>query len=255
MATKIRLPLFEMEERETLEAELIRKLMDYLTAERVQPGQRLPAERQLAERLGVGRAALRHVLKSLSLLGVLEMRPSAGTFVRNGTTDLLPRVLEWGVFLSPSRGEEVVEARSTLEVALAGLAAERRTQFDIGRLQELIDQMGRVGDTASEYVSWDVKFHLAIADSARNEVLAGVLRSLQSLLHVWATNVIESAGETETSLAMHTPILQAIIDRDPDAARAAMQAHMDRAAKRLYAAIAPECLDKPETAATPDRQA
>ncbi|MCA4132532.1 FadR/GntR family transcriptional regulator [Arthrobacter sp. M4] len=242
MAMDAPLPV-ETEDHEPPEAELIRKLMDYLTAEKMRPGMRLPAERQLAEKLGVGRAALRHVLKSLSLLGVLEMKPSAGTFVRNGTTDLLPRVLEWGVFLSPSRAEAVVEARRTLEVELAGLAAERRTGLDIGRLQHLIDQMSRKDNTASEYVDWDVQFHLAIADAARNEVLAGVLRSLQSMLSVWATRVIVSAGETETSLAMHTPILHAIIDGDAESARVAMRAHMDRATRRLYATIAADSIE------------
>jgi GntR family transcriptional repressor for pyruvate dehydrogenase complex len=212
--------------------------MEYLISLQLRPNDRLPSERQMVETLGVGRAALRTALKSLSLLGVVEQRPGAGTFLRNTGSDLLPRVIEWGLLLGQNRIEDVLEAREDLEVILAGYAASRRTEDDLIRLRQLIDAMHDAGDDADLYVEIDIQFHLAVAETAKNEVLAGILRNLQSLLHAWATRVIHAAGETSSSLAVHVPILDAIEAGNPDQARAAMVAHMERASRRLRQAIA-----------------
>ena len=231
------LPAFQLESRESVESELTRKLMDYLIAARLRPNDRLPSERQMVEALGVGRAALRTALKSLSLLGVVEQRPGAGTFLGNSTSDLLPRVIEWGLLLGENRIRDIMEARENLEVILAGYAAERRTEDDLGRLRELIDAMRQAGNDTDRYVECDIRFHLAIAEMAQNEVLAGILRNLQSLLQAWARRVLNAAGETASSLAMHVPILEAVEAGDSERARDAMTAHMDRASRRLRAAI------------------
>lgn len=231
------MPAFQLENRESVESELTRKLMDYLIAARLRPNDRLPSERQMVEALGVGRAALRTALKSLSLLGVVEQRPGAGTFLRNSSSDLLPRVIEWGLMLGENRIHDVVEARENLEIILAGYAAERRTEEDLVRLRGLIDSMRRAGIDMERYVDYDIQFHLAIAETARNEVLAGILRNLQSLLRAWASRVLHAAGETKSSLAMHVPILEAIEAGDAQEARAAMGAHMERASRRLRQAI------------------
>jgi GntR family transcriptional repressor for pyruvate dehydrogenase complex len=232
------MPTFQLDTRETVESELTRKLMEYLISSELRPNDRLPSERQMVEALGVGRAALRTALKSLSLLGVVEQRPGAGTFLRNTSSDLLPRVIEWGLLLGQNRIEDILEARENLEVILAGYAAQRRTEQDLERLRQLISAMHDAGDDADLYVEFDIQFHLAIGETAKNEVLAGILRNLQSLLHAWASRVIHAAGETTSSLAMHVPILEAIEAGDVERARAAMVAHMERASRRLRETIA-----------------
>lgn len=240
MVSAAPLPTFALDDRETVESEFTRKLMDYLISAQIRPNDKLPSERQLSEALGIGRSSLRNALKSLSLLGVIDQRPGSGTYLRDTKSDLLPRVIEWGLLLGENNLEEVVEAREQLEVMLAGLAAQRRTDEDVRRLQHLIDGM-RTSDVTQDrahYVELDIQFHLAIAETSKNQVLAGVLRNLQSLLHAWASRVIEVAGETSSSLAMHVPILEAISRGDADAARSAMDAHMQRASLRLRDAIA-----------------
>ena len=244
MVTAAPLPTFALDNRETVESELTRKLMDYLISAQISPNDKLPSERQLSEALGVGRSSLRNALKSLSLLGVIDQRPGSGTYLRDTTSDLLPRVIEWGLLLGENNLEEVVEAREQLEVMLAGLAAQRRTDDDVLRLQHLIDGMTASDAThdRAHYVELDIQFHLTLAEASKNQVLAGVLRNLQSLLHAWASRVIEAAGETSSSLAMHVPILEAISRGDADAARSAMDAHMRRASLRLRGAIASNVL-------------
>ncbi len=166
---------------------------------------------------------------------MLEVRPSSGTYLRNGGSDLLPQVIEWGPLLGEQRTEDVIEARGAVEVTLAQLAAVRRIDEDLRELEGLLSQMANADNDVALYTALDVKFHLAIAAAARNEILAGVLRSLQSLLEVWTRQVITAAGETYSSLERHVPILEAIRAGDSDAAGGA---HMERAGRRLRAAVA-----------------
>ncbi|WP_033289870.1 FadR/GntR family transcriptional regulator [Amycolatopsis jejuensis] len=214
-----------------------RSLIDYLLSGEVEPGQKIPSERQLAEALGVGRSTIREAIKSLELLGLVEQRVGDGTYLSGSSSELLPQVIQWGLLLTVHQREDMLEARRHLEVLLAGLAAENRTEEQLTRLRELIEQMRSADGDFNRYVEADIAFHLEIARSSGNSVLVGVLTNIQSLLHVWASRVINTAGETETSLAMHEPILKAIDARDPDAAREAMRAHMERAIRRLRAGL------------------
>jgi GntR family transcriptional repressor for pyruvate dehydrogenase complex len=232
------LPRFAMSPREPANVELTRKMLDYLLSGEFKAGQRIPSERQLAEALGVGRSAVRETVKSLSLLGLIEQRPGDGTYLTKSNSDLLPRVIEWGLLLGERRVHELIEIRHHLEIILAGLAAERRTQDQLQRMQTLIAEMTDAGDDYPRYVEADIAFHLEIAAASGNAGLAGILESVQSLLRVWATRVISAAKETKTSLAMHIAILEAIEKQDADGTRAAMTAHMDRAGRRLRATIA-----------------
>lgn len=231
-----RLPQFELDRRESANTELTRKLLDYLLSGELTPGQKIPPERALAEALGVGRAAVRHAIKSLSLLGLLEQRQGDGTYLSRTESDLLPRVIEWGLLLGERHLDDLVEARHHLEIVLAGLAAERRSAEELEALRAAFAAMAAATD-AESYVEADIAFHLQIAAASHNSALAGILENVQSLLRVWARRVIEAAGETSTSLTMHRRVLRAIEQRDAEAARQTMEAHMARAGRRLRATL------------------
>jgi len=224
--------------REGPSVEITRRLLDYLLSGQLKPGQKIPSERQLAEALAVGRGALREAIKSLSLLGLLEQRVGDGTYLSRSSSDLLPQVIEWGLLLGEKRLDDLLEARYQLEVMLSGWAAQRRTDDQLARLRELVEQMRAAGDDDPDaYVRADIAFHLQLAACSGNTVLADVLTNIQSLLQAWASRVIHTAGETRTSLAMHEPILAAVEKGDPEAAREAMTLHMDRATRRLRASM------------------
>nr|WP_313900054.1 FadR/GntR family transcriptional regulator [Dactylosporangium roseum] len=217
--------------------ELTRALLEYVLSGDVRPGQRLPGERALSEALGVGRAALREATKSLILLGVLEQRQGDGTFLSRSQANLLPQVIEWGLLLNRHDLDGLIEARFYLEVTLAGLAAERRDADQLARMARHIERMRNAANDHDDYVAADIDFHLEVADASGSPVLAGVLSNVRSLLQAWARRVISAAGETESSLAVHTPIFEAIEARDVVGAEAAMRAHMERATRRLRATI------------------
>src|SRR5262249_32776093 len=149
----------------------------------------LPSERSLAEQLGVGRSVVREALKSLGLLGLIEVRQGDGTYVRQLESELLPKAIEWGLLLSESLTLDLVEARQHLEVITAQLAAARRDESDLAALKAALDGM-RGEENIEAFVGYDIAFHLGVAEAARNSVLLGMLRNVQSLLRVWITRVI-----------------------------------------------------------------
>jgi GntR family transcriptional repressor for pyruvate dehydrogenase complex len=217
--------------------EITRHLLDYLLSGSVAAGQKIPSERELAQVLRVGRSALREAIKSLSLLGLLDVRQGDGTYLSGSPSELLPRVIEWGLLLGERRVSDLMEVRTHLEITVAGLAAERRDEEDIRRLRRIITRMDQADGDLPSYIEADISFHLTIAEASRNQVLSSLLGSIRSLLHVWAARVLESAGETETSLAVHIPIVDAIERGDVEAARSTMAAHMSRASTRLLATL------------------
>lgn len=218
--------------RESLSAQIIKSLTEYFFSGAMLAGSKLPSERQLAETLGVSRSAVRDAIQSLGLLGIVEIRQGDGTYLRSSGSELLPRVIEWGLFLGERRVMEMVEARRVMEISLAGLAARRRTDTDIGLLTDLIDRMDAAADRA-QFIELDVEFHAAIGAAARNAVLSDVLSNIRSLIRVWMARSLEAAGETRTSNDEHRAVLTAIITGDHRKAQTAMRTHMRRAEQRL----------------------
>jgi len=213
-------------------------ILDYLLAGNVQPGAKLPSERKLAVVLGVGRSVIREALKSLTLLGLVDVRQGDGTYLKSMTSDLLPQIIEWGLWLGAKRTRDLVEARRYLEVVVAGLAAERRDESALHDLRDLIAEMEQAGGDADRFVAADVAFHLRVAEAAGNETLHQIMSSIRSLLQVWISRVMHAATDFEPSRSEHVAILRAIESRDPHVARAAMEDHMTSATERLEATLA-----------------
>lgn len=229
------LPKVEPIRREPLAAEVARRLVDYLLSGGVAPGARIPSERQLAEAFGVGRSAVREAIAALTLIGLIEVRHGDGTYLKRPESPLLPRVVEWGLLLGEQRTVDLVEARQKIEVDIAGLAAQRRTEEDLAELTRHLRRMeweAREGGDPTAFVEADVAFHLRLAEAARNSALRDVLSSIQALLRAWIGRVI-AEGNRELSYTDHVPILDAVCARDAPVAEAAMDAHMQSAARRL----------------------
>jgi GntR family transcriptional repressor for pyruvate dehydrogenase complex len=225
--------LLEIQRRETVTTEIARKLLDYLLAGHLAPGHRLPSERQLAQDLGVGRSIVREALKSLTLLGIVEVRQGDGTFLRSTESELLPHAIEWGLLLGTRRTKDVIEARRYIEPIVAGLAAERRDEDAIPDLERHLKAMYAADGDPDAFVAADIAFHLRLAEAARNEAFLQILTSIRTLLQAWINRNVSEAERVAILADEHTPIYEAIVAGDPVAARDAMEDHMTRALERL----------------------
>jgi GntR family transcriptional regulator, transcriptional repressor for pyruvate dehydrogenase complex len=224
-------------DRPTVSNLVAKRLLEHLLSGEVAVGDRLPPERELAAALGVGRSAVREATQALGLLGVLEVRQGAGTFVRGTTSDLLPRVLEWGLLLGDRGVRDLVETRTAIEVAIAGLAATRAEPQDLADLDALVRRMRSEVDRGPEaMVELGLAFHLRLAEAARNDVLAGLLRSLGELLRVWARQLRASGSGQEgmqLRIDQHEAIVGACRAADAQAAEDAMRRHLSSSLARL----------------------
>jgi GntR family transcriptional regulator, transcriptional repressor for pyruvate dehydrogenase complex len=219
------------------------RLLDVLLSGEFAVGDRLPPERELAASLEVGRSAVREATQALAMLGLVEVRQGAGTYVRGTTSDLLPKTLEWGLLLGDKGTRDLVETRICIEVEVARLAAERCSADELADLESLVAQMRTAVAAGPEtLVELGLAFHLALAQAAHNEVLAGLLESLSELLRAW-TRRLRIAGtdpaEVSVRIEQHEAVLEACRRRDPDAAGAAMRAHLRSSLERLKETLQP----------------
>jgi GntR family transcriptional repressor for pyruvate dehydrogenase complex len=214
-------------------SEVARQLVSLLTAGDLAPGSRLPSERVLAERLGVGRSAVREALAALEILGIVQIRPGSGTYLRGGMSDLLPTTLSWGLMLASNRTRELLEIRSSLERTAAILAAQRATDDELDALRDHLDRQEATLDDPSAFIEADVRFHVQLARAADNDVLADLLQSLRSMLSVWVGRRVSTREATEAAYNEHRAIYDAMRTRDVAATLRAMDEHMATASARI----------------------
>ncbi|HEY9294510.1 MAG TPA: FadR/GntR family transcriptional regulator [Microlunatus sp.] len=214
-------------------AVVARQLLGLLTSGDLAPGSRLPPERALAERLGVGRSAVREALASLEILGVVQVRPGSGTYLQGGASELLPKTLSWGLMLAASRTDDLLELRSSLEATAAEAAATRASEQDLEDQARYLARMESNLDSPADFIEADIRFHASIAHAAGNEVLADLLQTIRSLLQLWTERGLSTREQAEDAYREHLLIHQAIEERSGRKAGAAMRRHMKTASRRV----------------------
>lgn len=219
-------------------SEVARRLLDLFTGGGLAAGTRLPPERQLALTLGVGRSAVREALAALEILGIVDVRPGSGTYLRGSASELLPQTLRWGLLIGPRKTAELLELRSGLEIFAARLAATREDEAARAALSESLDDMRASTDRLDAFVQADLRFHRALAEAAGNDTLVDVLHVVQSLLQVYADRAVHDEADVRRAVDEHAAVWQALVAGDADAAASAMAAHMVTASRRLSDAVA-----------------
>ncbi|MBT53780.1 MAG: GntR family transcriptional regulator [Mameliella sp.] len=234
MAGKIK-PI-EQQRQPSVAVEVTKNLLGFLLSGDIKPGDRLPPERKLAEALGVGRTVLREGLKSLTVLGLVEGRQGDGNYLKATESEFLPRAIEWGMLLGAKVTNDLIESRQVLELSIVRLAAERITDKEIRKLDELMDKM-RDADDAAKFARADVAFHLVIVKAARNETLLQIMNNMLSLLKVWTRRVLAEEVDFDELIDQHSGIVEALRAHDQDRAVSAMQAHLESVLSKLQQTV------------------
>lgn len=213
------------------------RLLNLFTSGSIPAGTRLPPERQLAASLEVGRSAIREALAALEVLGVVDVRPGSGTYLRGSTSELLPQTLRWGMLIGEKTTEELIDVRGALEIYAARLAVGRMSAESLQRLGLHLQRMRSSLDDLTDFVDADLQFHRELAASTGNTVLLDLLQIIRSLLRVWVDRAVADPSEATTAIKEHAAVHAAIVARDADAAASAMAGHMSTAGLRLSALI------------------
>lgn len=208
------------------------RIRELALAEGLDAGDRLPAERDLARRLGVSRTSLREALTALRIEGLIDVQHGNGIYLLRSPLETIPPItaeLALGNPELPALGQ----VRNTLEALAAELAAVNRDDDDLARMVEAVRTMESAIYTGGAGTDGDRQFHAAILAAARNPVLGELLESLSEGSAQIAAASLGRDGQPPRSLAAHRLILDAIILRDADLARRLMREHLDVTGRML----------------------
>ncbi|WP_398493112.1 FadR/GntR family transcriptional regulator [Variovorax sp.] len=208
-------------------------ILAYLRDRRLQPGDRLPSERDLAERLGVGRNAVREALATLVTLRIVESRPNSGIYLRHvereGSFEALVMLTDMGAVPTPVEVAETMEVRGHLEVLAAGLACQRRTEADLARMEAVLQRTEQVLAEGGNIAAADTEFHVALVDATHNSVLVRVLHAFYRFTGRRREAMFADTVQGRASLLDHRRLLGHIRARDAAKAQLLILRHMDRA--------------------------
>jgi GntR family transcriptional regulator, transcriptional repressor for pyruvate dehydrogenase complex len=214
------------------------RLVAEIGERRLRPGDALPTERQLTERYGVGRSSVREALRILESQGLIESQGS-GMFAVAAFRNPLNQSFSLLLSLDVSNMRELYEIRMLLEGELAALAAERRSDEDLGRMLTALQEMRDGLESESRYIDADLRFHLAIADATQNRFALHMMQALRELFHRALSSVYHIPGSPATSLEQHQLILDAIAGGRPQEARQRMQEHLLRVERDIERTLTP----------------
>lgn len=214
--------------RAKLYEQVVERIKAHAEESGLRTGDKLPSERDLAERLGVSRASVKQAIVVLEVQGLLESRHGGGTYLR---ADHLEVETVAELVARRSRLPEVLEAREALETKLAELAALRRSEADLAAIDAAIARMSSEIEQGGYGVEGDRRFHEAITAAADNGLLAEFMRSIDAQIAESRTESLRQPGRPARSLTQHRKIAEAIRAGDPKGAANAMRRHVQTVSK------------------------
>jgi len=213
--------------------EIVEQIKQLITDGSLKPGDKLLSERELAEQFQVSRASVREAIRTLEMLGVIDIRPGEGTFIRG--MDAVDIIRPLAMFLAVERSSllDMFEMRRIFEAGTVSLAAERATQEELDQIEAMLDMMReRLNvldpEKGEEY---DTAFHYAVAEATHNSLLTKLFKTVSEEF-AKANSVArrqlyrDNIQNAQKLIDQHSEILEAIRSRSPKRASDAMLAHL-----------------------------
>jgi GntR family transcriptional repressor for pyruvate dehydrogenase complex len=235
-------PFEPIQTRRTFE-EICDRIRARLTSGELKPGDKLPAERELAQQLGVGRNALREALRSLEIAGILELRKGVkgGAFIRSGDTARMDAVVQDMFSLGSISMAELAEARMHVQELVVRMACERAKEADLQALEANIDRTEEMTESGRflERVECSREFYRLLGAATGNAVMAMMVQSITELLMQFVYARVASGGKPQPRLvAKRREFLAALRARDAERATRLMRSHLETTHRMLQAPVA-----------------
>ena len=209
--------------------QIVQQIEESVLKGTLKPGDQLPAERELAQQLGVSRTAVREAVKTLREKGLVEAYSGRGTFITDGTSQAARQSFDLMVKLGQAEGSpHLAELRLILEPGIAALAAARVQEPEIVALREAVAVMDGAQRDPEAYIEADLDFHLALAEAAANPLILSLIDSIVGLLREQRMRIFNVEGGPQRGQIHHKRILEAIERHDPEMARSAMRSHLEQ---------------------------
>ncbi len=226
-------PSFHTVSRSAVAEDIVAQLLSMIREKKLRSGDKLPPERDLAVMMDVSRPSLREALRTLSVMGVINLRHGSGIYVTALEPAKLVEHLDFVFSLDDSTYVQLFETRKALEPPICALAAQRITEEEIAQLEECLarSRMGLLDYEA--YLQADLDLHEIIVLAARNPLLQRFMSSLHSLGKASRKRTATLPGVVEQTIQDHQNIIQALREHQPEAAHRAMLIHLEHVEQHL----------------------
>ena len=191
-------------------------------------GQKLPNETELSQQFGVSRASVREALSMLESRGVVERHKSGGTFLCGCCLEKILAMIDIPRERNNELAGDLTEARGIVECSAGELACERADNLDLKKIRKTLDMMQQNLERGESGLRADLLFHQCVAMAAKNEVVAGLVRSLGTASDEMRGKALSGPGSLRECLEDHRAIYAAIAERDPQKCAALMKKHFSR---------------------------
>lgn len=237
---------FRVAHKTRFSTEIVDQIRDLISSGRIQPGDQLPSERELAQSFHVGRSTVREAIRTMESLGFVSVRAGEGTYLAGLSSSAKPGpdpiaatlFKEWSTQLT------VFEVRAVLEPSLASLAARRATPAQIEGMQSVLAEQEAAFRRGETGLRQGIVFHACIVEATGNEILIRLMGGLMELLKHTREVSSSQSGRQGRSLKQHQAILQAIAGQNPRLAERRMREHI-RAIEQLVFCAQPVDLKTP----------
>jgi GntR family transcriptional repressor for pyruvate dehydrogenase complex len=217
-ATIVRRPLYD---------QIVQHIEQQVMGNLLRPGDRLPPERDMSEQFRVSRTVIREAIKALHEKGLVGIRPGSGTYIVPVEGQAVLNSMTLYVKTQRVALHNLIEARYLLEPEIAALAAQRAQPEDLEKMQQLITEMDQHLNSAEEFVSADVGFHLALAEATHNPVLPIFIQSISGGLREMQLEIFRVQSAPNSGQMAHRRLYRFIDRREASAARREMRRHIE----------------------------
>ena len=227
-----------MSDKKKLHEEITDKLLARIHSGELKPGDKLPAERTLANEYGVSRSVIREALSSLNQMGCIQSRVGGGSYVKTPGSADIAEPLSVLFAQEEDFAYEMIEARLIIETEVARLAAQRRSESQLKEMWHTLEKARCEISRGGDGVAQDNSFHRQLTEAADNRALGLLVQSYSAILNNYMVMTHSLEGSPYRSLAAHETILRAIERQDSQAAEKAMRDHLVSAHESLKKALA-----------------
>jgi len=223
---------------------IVEKIEKFILNGKLNPGDKLPPERELASRFGVSRTSVREALQVLEISGSIEIRQGGGSFIKTSEVQLVSDALSTTIIQAENNlVYEMLELRRALEVESVSLAAQRATSADLEKIRQSLEQMVVSGKDAEAGVQADLHFHLQIVYATHNQLLINLVQTLTERMEdtIRATRKHRFSDDSryEDTFEEHKEIYIAIASGDSREAKKLMEEHITRVRRELSESYLP----------------